>query len=349
MRHEIGFRQPRANVSRTPADGFFFPRPLTGLGLLAPHLTEHTVDELLSAAAHRTKAEIAQMLAQRFPGSEVLAWVAATSVPSGGPHAPAHAEHHESAMPPTTQHAPAHVSERSKLLPLAAGRFEVRFGVDQSDEALLRYGQELLGTTNIGEVFTQALRAFVPQLEKRKFAATGRPRRNPPRRSADPRHVPAHVKRAVWKRDGGRCTFVSEGGRRCEARMRLEFDHVVEVARGGEATVDGIRLRCRGHNQYAAERTFGPEFMRCKRIAAAEARAVAKAGRARAAAADQVDENNVVPWLQALGFSAAEARRGAERCRGIPDASIEERVRVALTCFRLRGTHVAEPACPAAG
>ena len=25
----------------------------------------------------------------------------------------------------------------------------------------------------------------------------------------------------------------------------------------GQATVDGIRLRCRGHNQYEAERTFG--------------------------------------------------------------------------------------------
>jgi hypothetical protein len=40
--------------------------------------------------------------------------------------------------------------------------------------------------------------------------------------------------------------------------------------------VSGIRLRCRAHNQYEAERTFGAEFMRTKRLAAAKARAAAR-------------------------------------------------------------------------
>jgi len=65
---------------------------------------------------------------------------------------------------------------------------------------------------------------------------------------------------------------LSEGGHRCEATNPLEFDHVLEVARGGEATVAGVRLLCRAHNQHAAERTFGAEFMRHKRAAAAEGR-----------------------------------------------------------------------------
>jgi len=30
--------------------------------------------------------------------------------------------------------------------------------------------------------------------------------------------VPASVKRAVWLRDGGRCAFVANNGRRCAAR-----------------------------------------------------------------------------------------------------------------------------------
>jgi hypothetical protein len=33
------------------------------------------------------------------------------------------------------------------------------------------------------------------------------------------------------------------------------------VARGGEATIENIRLRCAAHNAYAAERAFGAEFM----------------------------------------------------------------------------------------
>ncbi|HEY6865810.1 MAG TPA: HNH endonuclease, partial [Candidatus Eisenbacteria bacterium] len=80
-------------------------------------------------------------------------------------------------------------------------------------------------------------------------------------------HIPAEVKREVWERDRGRCTFVSAAGRRCAARTRLEFDHVEPVARGGQATVSGIRLRCRAHNQYAAECAFGAGFMREKREA----------------------------------------------------------------------------------
>src|SRR5206468_4997644 len=80
-----------------------------------------------------------------------------------------------------------------------------------------------------------------------------------------PRHVPAHVKRAVWERDGGQCTFTSDTGRRCPARNRLEFDHADPVARGGTATVQRMRLRCRAHNQYAAECTFGAGFMSEKR------------------------------------------------------------------------------------
>jgi hypothetical protein len=52
----------------------------------------------------------------------------------------------------------------------------------------------------------------------------------------------------------------------------LEFDHVHEVARGGEATIEGVRLRCRAHNQYAAECTFGSKFMKKKREEARTAR-----------------------------------------------------------------------------
>ena len=131
-------------------------------------------------------------------------------------------------------------------------------------------------TGELAEVFERALDALIERLERQKLAATPKRRRNH-RPSANPRHIPAHVKRAVWERDGGQCTFVSEAGRRCAARSRLEFDHVDAVARGGEATVSGIRLRCRAHNQYEAECTFGAEFMRHKRMAAAEACASAKA------------------------------------------------------------------------
>jgi len=73
------------------------------------------------------------------------------------------------------------------------------------------------------------------------------------------------VRRAVRARDGDRCTFVGDSGKRCGARKLLQFDHVDPVGRGGQATVENIRLRCRAHNQFEAERTYGADFMRHKR------------------------------------------------------------------------------------
>ena len=55
---------------------------------------------------------------------------------------------------------------------------------------------------------------------------------------------------------------------------------------------------------------------------------------ARAAAQERrAAAHEVVPWLRALGFSAGEGRRAATRCENATDASLERRVRLALTCF----------------
>jgi hypothetical protein len=143
------------------------------------------------------------------------------------------------------------------------------------------------------------------------------------------------VRRAVWQRDGGQCTFVSAKGQRCPARHYLEFDHMDEVARGGVATVSRVRLRCRAHNQYEAERTFGAEFMENKRRAAAEASAAVRA-QAEAAARAQAAVAEVIPWLRRLGFRADEARQAAAFCETIPDAPLEERVRRALSFFHAK-------------
>ena len=86
------------------------------------------------------------------------------------------------------------------------------------------------------------------------------------------RTIPARVKRAVWTRDRGQCTFVGANGHRCNATKFLEFDHADPVARGGEASVATMRLRCRTHNQLEAERALGTGFMRDKREAARQKR-----------------------------------------------------------------------------
>jgi hypothetical protein len=139
--------------------------------------------------------------------------------------------------------------------------------IDAETQELLRDVQALMGHTipsgDLAAVLRESLRLAKLALERKRFASTSKPR--PDRRTRSARHISAHVRREVWKRDRGQCTFVSDTGHRCESRTRLEFDHATPVGRGGEATIANIRLRCRGHNQYEAERVFGESFMRGKR------------------------------------------------------------------------------------
>jgi hypothetical protein len=81
------------------------------------------------------------------------------------------------------------------------------------------------------------------------------------------RYVPAAVRRAVFERDEGRCTYSDAWGRRCAETHRLELHHREAFARGGEHTEHNLTLRCRAHNALAAEQDFGREFIELTRDA----------------------------------------------------------------------------------
>jgi len=306
---------------------------LSAVVLLAPRLTEETADELLAAAAHKSRAEVEQLLAERFPRPDLPARVEALTPSPAPPFGLLAGESAESSAPGRMEgwvnsSAPGRMeTPRSKVTPLAPDRFALQATIDGSTHENLEYARALIGhhlpASEIPAVLARALAAYVGQLEKARFAATFRPRSGRHHVSANPRHVPAEVKRTVWVRDGGQCTFVSESGRRCPARSRLEIDHIQPVARGGEATVANLRLVCRGHNQYEAERTFGAGFMSEKREAAlraAEARRQEAAQAAEAAearrqetATQSVDVAEVPP--RDAGERATEAARRASEAR----------------------------------
>jgi hypothetical protein len=206
---------------------------------------------------------------------------------------------------------------RPRVAPLSPQRFGLQLTMDQATHDKLCYAQALLGHSvpsgDIARVFGRALDALIGELEKTKFAATSRPRRRP-RRATAARTIPAAVKRAVWERDQGQCSFVSESGQRCPARTRLEFDHLDPVARGGAATVDRVRLACRAHNQYEAECVFGTEFMQQKR--------------------------------QESQCAQAEARRAREACEAAAQAAVaraEERAREARVAEERRAPYDLQP------
>jgi hypothetical protein len=69
--------------------------------------------------------------------------------------------------------------------------------------------------------------------------------------------IAAGIRRAVWARDAGRCSFVAAGDVRCETRRFLEFDHVKPRALGGEDSSANLRLLCRAHNDSERRRILG--------------------------------------------------------------------------------------------
>ncbi len=316
---------------------------LSGVVLLAPHLTPENAAELLAAAAHATKAAIEQLVAERAPRPDVptrLEPVASPAMELAAGGAPGRAR--------APEHAPGHVAVArlappARVVPLSPQRFALQVTLSQAARDKLAYAQDLLGHAlapgDVAGVLERALDALIAGLERRRFAVATRtrPRRGAPRG----RYVPAAVRREVWSRDGGRCTFVGDAGHRCESRRALEFDHVTPVARGGEASAANLRLRCRAHNQLEAERTFGRGFIDSRRAAARERQAGARAGRTASSTPAGAD---VIPWLRAMGFRTDEARRAAATCDAIPDAPLEQRVRHALRQLAPRTTTIPAPA-----
>src|SRR6266540_2202295 len=63
---------------------------------------------------------------------------------------------------------------------------------------------------------------LVRELERARFAATPRPRKTASEADPTPssRTIPRPIRRAVWTRDGGQCTFRDNQGRRCPASER---------------------------------------------------------------------------------------------------------------------------------
>ncbi len=312
---------------------------LTAIIVMAPHLGEANAAELIAAARHHSRNEIEHLLASWFPRFDVPTQL--VPVPAS-----------QTVETLSEQRAPGRVSlsttelaapaPPARVAPLAPERFALQCTLPQATHDKLRYLQSLLSHTipsgDIPAVLDQAFDAAIAQFEKRKFAATRHIKASRATRSR--RHIPAHVKEIVWRRDEGRCTFAAESGHRCESRHRHEFDHVPEVARGGEATVDNLRLRCRAHNQYGAECTFGAGFMAEKREAARQLHDVRSGMQHEFSVAVERPpsapdpELDVTPWLRQLGFRAEEARAAAVYCATLAGTSLEQRVRAGISYLR---------------
>ena len=111
----------------------------------------------------------------------------------------------------------------------------------------------------LAEILQLGLQALVERHAKRRGLVKKPRATRPP--SSDPDHVPAHVSRAVWERDGGRCQWRLPSGEICGSTHRVQIDHKFPRAAGGPSTVENCWLTCQPHNDLAARRFFGDALM----------------------------------------------------------------------------------------
>jgi 5-methylcytosine-specific restriction endonuclease McrA len=184
---------------------------------------------------------------------------------------------------------PAPALARVSVEPLSRDRFLVKFTASRAMKEKLALACDLLRHANptgdLSVVLERAVDLLVAQLEKTKQGRTKRPKNERPLRN---RTSVAHEMRptdqqaaAVWhediatksrpnrasitratrrevvERDGWRCSFVADDGRRCDARAFLEFDHETPRGLSGGSDAENLRLLCRAHNRLAAERIYG--------------------------------------------------------------------------------------------
>jgi hypothetical protein len=234
---------------------------LTAVRLLAPHLTDDNHQDVLASACHKGKREIELLVASLRPMPAVASTIRKLPEPrrvlldADGEATPT------AVLPSSTVVAPPIRTPPPAVTPLAPERYKVQFTISRETQEKLRRVQGLarhaFPSGDPAEIFDRALTLLLQDLERRRCAAVTSPRAA---RGAvgGSRHIPASVKREVWRRDDGRCAYAGRAGR-CTERSFLEYHHVQPYAAGGAATTANIELRCRAHNVYEASLFVGQE------------------------------------------------------------------------------------------
>ena len=225
---------------------------MCAVAALEPHLTIENHRELLDRVQDLSSRDLDAFLATLSPRVERR-----EAIKPLGPRPvatrPAPPPHPFSSSPTVpADYAPAGPPE--------ASRVEFVFTVDEDLAREAEDARALLRNKypfcRLEDVFREAVSALLDRLDpSRRETRPGRPLRPG---AAERRRVPASVRAIVWKRDGGRCVFTGEDGRRCRSRAFLQIDHVRPFAMGGPSDdPSNLRLLCRSHNIHMSRRVFG--------------------------------------------------------------------------------------------
>ena len=251
---------------------------VTSIVELAKVLTPENAGEVLPRFLHRSKREAMEVRAELRPDpapprrsvvTKVCAAPAATDARSAVPGEPEAAvqlanllDANSPSEPRVMMPQPQPRESRDLAVPLTADLRRFHVTVSRRFLEKLEVARAALSHSHPGasdeEILEAGLDLVLAQQAKRR-GIVEKPRKEAP--PASPDHLPAHVKRAVWVRDGGRCQWPVDSGGVCGSTLRVQFDHIVPRARGGPSTVENGRILCRFHNDLAAREALGDACM----------------------------------------------------------------------------------------
>ncbi len=243
---------------------------LTTLKMISPYLTQENKNVVFEKIQQKSKRDIEQVLADLFPQEEeILDSIRNLPLP----------KEVQSAQNLTRSGTSTLSKIRAKgvVKPITSQRVKIELSASESLAKKIQRAKELLKHKypegKLEDILNEALELFLEKKdperkilkqEKKEILRTEpAPAKEGGSQNATQnktRYIPQEMKLQVWKRDEGQCRYESSAGRRCEERAGLELDHIEPFALGGNSTPENLRLLCRVHNQWRAEKTFGKNF-----------------------------------------------------------------------------------------
>ena len=203
---------------------------LTAVSKIAPHVHRADAPEIIARAEGKSTRELEEILAPLCPESVKRDGIRTISVATS--------------------------SEIDLNAPVVQSRVEFSFhGSPALREAIERAKDLLAHKFPFGELDHVPLEIVEFYLERHVPQTTLSLGRSIPAKGGS--SIPTPIRRAVWARDGGRCTFIGPDGILCQSRRMLEIDHRRPRALGGPDAVENLRLLCRPRNDAERRRLLG--------------------------------------------------------------------------------------------
>jgi hypothetical protein len=213
---------------------------LSTLDVLRERLTDENASELVAATSGKTRRQVEELIAARWPKPDAPEEIERADEPTGKP----------------------------RVQPLSEDRYRVQLTIGAETNEKLDRVRELMRHRNprgdLEVIFDAAVTALLEKLEKEVLKKVETPH---PRKPTKPGYVSDEVRRTVFARAGGQCEYVDADGVRCTERGWLEIQHVNPRGKGGSGELENAMGFCKTHNLHAGEEDFGEKVARHRKYA----------------------------------------------------------------------------------